>query len=93
MGPCPRRSVASVAHVLSGDHKVLSVLGALWRGESSGALDTLSQVHTEDGGTEPDLNGSHPLIGWGSSSLFLQAQDPPRFFGAYAAFHLPVIPR
>ena len=40
-GPCPRSSVASVAHVLSSDHEVLGVLGVLQRGESSGALDTL----------------------------------------------------
>jgi hypothetical protein len=50
MGPCPRSSVASVAHMLSGDHEVLSVLGVLQYGESSGALDALGWVHGEDGG-------------------------------------------
>ena len=40
-GPCPRSSVASVAHVLSGDQEVLGVLGVLWHGESSGALGAL----------------------------------------------------
>ena len=63
----PRSSVASVTHVLSGDHKVLCILGVLWHGESSGALDTLGQVHAEDGMTGPDLNGSQPLAGRGSS--------------------------
>jgi hypothetical protein len=57
-GPCPRSSVASVAHVLSGDHEVLGVLGALGHGESSGALDALGGVHEEYGGAGPDLNGS-----------------------------------
>ena len=52
--------------MLSGDQKVLGVLGVLQRGESSGDLDTLIQVHTEDGGAGPDLNGSQPLVRWGS---------------------------
>ena len=52
--------------MLSGDQEVLGVLGVLWHGESSGALDALGQVHTEDGGAGPDLNGSQPLVGWGS---------------------------
>ena len=37
MGPCPRSSVASVAHGLSSDHEVLGVLGILCHGESSEA--------------------------------------------------------
>jgi hypothetical protein len=53
MGPCPRSSVASVTHVLSGDHEVLGVLEVLWCGESSRALDALSWVHAEDGGAGP----------------------------------------
>ena len=56
MGPWPRSSVASVTHVLTGDPEVLGVLGVLQRGESSGALDTLSSVQAEDGGAGPDLN-------------------------------------
>ena len=44
--------------MLSGDHEVLGVLGVLQRRESSGALDALGQVHAEDGGAGPDLNGS-----------------------------------
>ena len=75
-----------MAHVLSGNQEVLGVLGVLWHGESSGALGP-GRVHTEDGGAGPDLNGSQPLVGWGSFSLFLLAQDPPRFFGADVAFH------
>ena len=65
-GPCPRSSVASITHVLSGDKEVLDVLGVLWRGESSGALDALGWVHTEDGRAGPYLNGSQPLVRWGS---------------------------
>ena len=49
--------------MLSGDHKVLGMLGVLRCGESFGAL---GPVHTEDGGSGPDLNGSQPLVGWGS---------------------------
>ena len=52
--------------MLSSDPKVLGVLGSLRNGESSGALDALGQVHTEDGGAGPDLNGSQPLVGRGS---------------------------
>ena len=52
--------------MLSGDQEVLGVLGVLWHGESSGALDSLSRVHAEDGGAGPDLNGSQPLVGRGS---------------------------
>jgi hypothetical protein len=36
--------------VLSGDQEVLGVLGVLWSGESSSALDALGWVHAEDGG-------------------------------------------
>jgi hypothetical protein len=64
-GSWPRSSIASMAHVLSGNQEVLGVLGVLWYGESSGALGP-GRVHTEDGGTGPDLNGSQPLVGWGS---------------------------
>ena len=42
------------------------MLGVMWRGESSGFLDALGQVHTEDGRASPDLNGSQPLVGQGS---------------------------
>ena len=66
-GPCQRSSVASVAHVLSGDHEVLDVLGILGQGESCGSFDTLGLVHTEDGGASPDLNRSQPMVGQGSS--------------------------
>ena len=41
------------------------MLEVLWCGESSGALDALGQVHAEDGGAGPDLNGSQPLVGLG----------------------------
>jgi hypothetical protein len=76
-GPCPRGSVASVAHALFSDHEVLGVLGVLLCGESSGALDALCRVHVEDGnlamtGKNPSFwSGAFPL------SLFLLAQDPP----------------
>jgi hypothetical protein len=53
--------------VLSGDHKVLGLLGVLQLGESSGALDTLGRVHAEDGGVGPNLNVSQPLVVWGSA--------------------------
>ena len=49
--------------MLSGDQEVLGVLGVLWRGESSGALDALDWVHSEDGGAGPYLNGSQTLVG------------------------------
>ena len=52
--------------MLSDDQEVLGVLGVLLCGESSGALDALGQVHAEDGGAGPDLNGSQPLMGWRS---------------------------
>ena len=52
--------------MLSGDQEVLGVLGVLWHGESSGALDALGRVHSVDGGAGPDLNGSQPLVRWGS---------------------------
>jgi hypothetical protein len=38
-GSCPRSSVASAAHLLSSDLKVLGVLGDLPSGESSGDLE------------------------------------------------------
>ena len=63
--------------MLSGDQEVLGVLGVLWRGESSGALDALDWVHSEDGGAGPSLNGSHLWSGEVPLSLFLLAQDPP----------------
>ena len=66
MGPCLRSSVASFAHVLSSDREVLDVLGLLWHGESSGALEALGWVFTEDGGAEPDRKGSQPLVGQGA---------------------------
>ena len=50
--------------MLSGDQEVLGVLGVLQHGESSGAIDTLGQVHTEDEGAGPNQNGSQPLVGW-----------------------------
>ena len=53
--------------MLSGDQGVLGVPGVLQSGESSGALDALDWVHAEDGGAGPDLNGSQPLVRWGSS--------------------------
>ena len=69
-GPCPRSSVASTAHahVHSCDHQVLGVLGVLWHGESSGALDTLGWFHEEDDRAGPDLNGPQPLVGWSGTS-------------------------
>jgi hypothetical protein len=65
-GPCPRSFVASVAQVFSSDHEVLDVLGALQHGKSSGALDTLGQVHVEDGGAGPYWNRPQPLVRQGS---------------------------
>ena len=53
--------------MLSGDQEVLGVLGVLRCRESSGALDALGQVHTEDGRAGPDLNGSQPQVRRGSS--------------------------
>ena len=76
--------------MLSGDQQVLGVLGVFRRGESSGVLDALGQVHAEDGRAVPDLNGSQPLISGVPLSLFLLAQDPLPFFGADVAFHSPV---
>ena len=55
--------------MLFSDHRVLGVLGFLQCGEPSGALDTLSRVYTEDGRAGPDLNGSQPLVRWGSFVL------------------------
>ena len=52
--------------MLSGDQEILSVLGILRRGESSGVLHALGQVQAEDGRAGPNLNGFQPLVGWGS---------------------------
>ena len=94
MGPCLRSSVASAAHVLSSNPKVLGVLGDLRHGESSWDLGTLCQVHAEDGeglaltGRNPNIwSGRVPL------SLLLLAQDPMGYFGTDVEFHSPVIPR
>ena len=57
-GSCPRSSVASAAHELSSDHKVLGVLGVLRHGEPPGALDAPGRIHTEDGRAGPDRNRS-----------------------------------
>jgi hypothetical protein len=43
------------------------VLGVLWHEESSSALDAFGWVHVEDDWASPDLNGSQPLVGRGSS--------------------------
>ena len=90
-GPCPRSSVASATHVLSSDHEVLDLLGVLWRGESSGALNALGWVYMEDGGAGPYQKGSQPLFG--RRSFFLLAQDPLQFSGADVVFHSSMIPR
>lgn len=42
------------------------MLGVLQHGESSGVLDTLNRVQTEDWGTGPELNGSQLLVRWDS---------------------------
>jgi hypothetical protein len=80
--------------VLSGDREVLGVLGVLWRGESSGALDALDQVLEEDRLGGGGMTGKDPSLWLGGIplSLFLPAQDPPKFFGADVVFHSPVIP-
>jgi hypothetical protein len=65
-GPCPKISVASVAHVLASDHEVLGVLGVLWHGESSGALYALGRVPVEGGGAGPNRKESQPLVRRGS---------------------------
>ena len=62
-GPCPRSSVASVAHMSSSAQEVLSVLEILQSGEFSGALNTLGRVNAEDGGAGPDWKESQPLVG------------------------------
>jgi hypothetical protein len=92
-GPWPRCSVASIAHILSGDQEVLSVIGVLQPGDSSGALDTLGQFQAEDGWAGPDLNWSQPLVGWGSFLPAPAGTRPPWFFGADDVFHSPVILR
>ena len=75
-GPCPRSSVASVAHVLSCDHDVLGVLGVLLLGEPSAVLDALGWVHVEDDGAGPYQKVSHPLIWWGSFVPFPASTRP-----------------
>jgi hypothetical protein len=92
-GPWPRSSVASIAHVLSGDQEVLGVLGVLWLGESSGALDALGRVHAEDGSAGPDLNGTESLVGKGSSVPLPAGTRPSAIPGANIEFHSPVIQR
>ena len=92
-GPCPRSSVASIAHVLSDDQEVLGVLGVLQCGESSGVLVALGGVHTEDGRAGPDLNGSQPMVGWGSCLPVPAGTRPSAILEAVVAFHSPVILR
>jgi hypothetical protein len=77
--------------VLSGDHEVLGVLGGLWHGESSGALDAFSWVHSEDGRAGSDLNGSQPLVGWGSSVPVPAGTRTSAIPLAILALHSPVI--
>jgi hypothetical protein len=79
--------------MLSGDQEVLGVLGVLWRGESSGALDALGWVHADDGGAGPDLNGSQLLVRWGSFVPVPAGTRPFAILEADVAFHSPVIPR
>ena len=55
--------------MLSHDQEILGVLGVLRCGETSGTLKALGRVHTEDGRDGPDLNGSQPLVRWGSFVL------------------------
>ena len=62
-GPCPRSSVASVAHMPSSAQEVLGVLEILQSGEFSGALNTLGRVNADDGGAGPDWKESQPLVG------------------------------
>jgi hypothetical protein len=77
--------------VLSGDQEVLGVLGVLlWHGESSGVLEALGWVDAEDGRAGLNLDGSQPLVGWGSS---VPVPAGTRFFGADVAFHSLVILR
>jgi hypothetical protein len=79
--------------VLSGDQEVLGVLGVLRRGESSAVLDALGQVHTEDGGAGPNLNGSQPLVRRGSSVPVPAGTRSSSNLKAGAAFHSPMIRR
>ena len=79
--------------MLSGYQEVLGVLGVLWHEESSSALDAFGWVHVEDDWASPDLNGSQPLVGQGSSVPVPAGTNPLQFFGADVAFHLPVVPR
>ena len=39
------------------------MLGILWCGVSSAALEALGLAQVEDGGSGPDQNGSQPLVG------------------------------
>ena len=61
-GPCPRSFVASAAHVITRNPKVLGVIGGLWHGESSGDLGELHWVHREDARAGPIQDESQPLI-------------------------------
>ena len=79
--------------MLSGDQEVLGVLGVLRRGESSAVLDALGQVHTEDGGAGPNLNGSQPLVRRGSFVPVPAGTRPSAILEADVAFHSPVILR
>ena len=56
----------------SSAQEVLGMLEELQSGEFSGALNTLGRVNAEDGGADPDLNGSEGV----PPSLFLLALDP-----------------
>ena len=76
---------------LTSDLKILDMLGHQWRGESSGVLGTLHQVHTMRL-VQTGINPSYwkvrvPL------SRSLMAKDTPGFFGRKVAFQSPVIPR
>jgi hypothetical protein len=77
-GPCPRSSVAFVAHMLSSGQNVLGVLGFMRHGESSGALDTLGQIHKEDGRAVLTRKNPSLWLGRVPLFLFLLTQDPSR---------------
>ena len=62
-GPCPKSSVASVAHMPSSAQEVLGMLEELQSGEFSGALNTLRRVNAEDGGAGTHWKESQPLVG------------------------------
>jgi hypothetical protein len=67
------------------------VLGVLQHGEFPCALDALGRNHAEDGGAKPDLNGSQPLVRWGSFVPVPAGTRPSAILWSCSTHHDPEV--